>query len=178
MHSINEILGVKNFLAHFGGNWENAKPRTIELVDYKVGRRMKLQLDGDELNMIDLKKEILKLMGKDSMDPSSIQLSCIIENCLKDHKTDNELMEMWKTLMPAKDRNFHIFVTVDPNNLKEAEDTNLVPPISEDDEGSDMSTDEEAENVDVVPENVTIEVKQFKKLADNILRLKMMKTRK
>ncbi|KAF5193840.1 Mudr family transposase, partial [Thalictrum thalictroides] len=61
----------------------------------------------------------------------------------------------------------------DMNDEEDAEDTDFVPPISEDDESSDMSTDEEGENVEVVPENVNIEeeadeVKQFKKLAENI----------
>ncbi|KAF5192108.1 hypothetical protein FRX31_018304 [Thalictrum thalictroides] len=118
MPPISEILGVKKFMAHFGGNWENVKPGTTELADYKGGRRRNLELDGDELNMIDLKKEIMEFMGEDSTElANAMQLSCVIESCKFELTTDNALMEMWKKLMPAVDRKFHIFVTLDPNYL-------------------------------------------------------------
>ncbi|KAF5204245.1 hypothetical protein FRX31_006167, partial [Thalictrum thalictroides] len=89
---------------------ENVKPWTTEIAEYKGGRRRNLELDGDELNMIDLKKEIMEFMGEDSTElANAMQLSCVIESCKFELTTDNALMEMWKKLMPAADRKFHIF---------------------------------------------------------------------
>ncbi|KAF5192357.1 hypothetical protein FRX31_018056 [Thalictrum thalictroides] len=65
-----------------------------------------MTLDGDELNLKDLKEEIIDFLGE-GIQPGDINISCVLDGNKFDLAEDCHLMQMWAQLIPARDRKFH-----------------------------------------------------------------------
>ncbi|KAF9596138.1 hypothetical protein IFM89_007191, partial [Coptis chinensis] len=58
------LLGKKPFVIHYGGNWETTIPGKVNSNDYKGGMQKYVKVDGDEFCLIDLKRDVQKLVGE------------------------------------------------------------------------------------------------------------------
>ncbi|KAF5198470.1 hypothetical protein FRX31_011938 [Thalictrum thalictroides] len=67
----------------------------------KGGRRRIKDIIGDELNMRDLKDEIIDIICDKELEHGDLELSCVIENNKFVLHGDDELMLMWEQLRPG-----------------------------------------------------------------------------
>ncbi|KAF9592190.1 hypothetical protein IFM89_012684 [Coptis chinensis] len=74
------LLGVKEFVVHYGGCWGITTPGKLKRTDYKGGKKSEMQIDGDELCMLDVNKDVRKLVG----GVDSFEIACLIEGFMLD----------------------------------------------------------------------------------------------
>ncbi|KAF9588346.1 hypothetical protein IFM89_008776 [Coptis chinensis] len=108
------LLGKKPFMIHYGGNWETTIPGKINSNDYKGGMQKYVKVDGDEFCLIDLKRDVQKLVG----EGVGFQIASIIQGYICRITQDKDLMYLWDELKPEKDKKYHIFVFPIPTSQK------------------------------------------------------------
>ncbi|KAF9613940.1 hypothetical protein IFM89_013475 [Coptis chinensis] len=108
------LLGKKPFMIHYGGNWETTILGKINSNDYKGGMQKYVKVDGDEFCLIDLKRDVQKLVG----EGVGFQIASIIQGYICRITQDKDLMYLWDELKPEKDKKYHIFVFPIPTSQK------------------------------------------------------------
>ncbi|KAF9591001.1 hypothetical protein IFM89_000546 [Coptis chinensis] len=105
---------------------------------------MMREVDGDELNMMDFTKDILKLVQV----AVGLQLSYITNGKLVYVNTDGELLQMWGLLAPSKDGFCRIYADLDLSGVDDflvmtprisTPAPNAVSQLSEAEEGDDIT---------------------------------------
>ncbi|KAF9594707.1 hypothetical protein IFM89_034492 [Coptis chinensis] len=87
----NPLLGVKEFVIHYGGKWGRTIPGKIKASQYKGGNRECVKYDGDEIFLLDLQKDLQKLVG----EGVKFEIASLIEGKLCSITEDKHLMDMW-----------------------------------------------------------------------------------
>ncbi|KAF5191033.1 hypothetical protein FRX31_019381 [Thalictrum thalictroides] len=103
-------LGKKLFVIHYDGCWGRIRHGSITRADYKGGKLKCLTLDGDILQYMDLRKEVLSLLGEELSSEAEVYMACLISGSFYSITHDDHLMHMWAHLKPAPDKRFHMYV--------------------------------------------------------------------
>ncbi|KAF9622172.1 hypothetical protein IFM89_030030 [Coptis chinensis] len=101
------LLGVKEFVIHYGGKWGRTIPGKIKTSEYKGGKQESVKYDGDEICFLDLEKDVQKLVG----EGVEFQIASLIEGNLCRITEDKHLMDM---LGKFKTKNKPLFVFPPP----------------------------------------------------------------
>ncbi|KAF9597173.1 hypothetical protein IFM89_016161 [Coptis chinensis] len=88
---VSPLLGVKEFVIHYGGKWGRTIPRKINTSEYKGGKQESVKYDGDEICWLDLEKDVHKLVG----EGVEFQIANLIKGNLCRITEDKHLMDMW-----------------------------------------------------------------------------------
>ncbi|KAF9626573.1 hypothetical protein IFM89_035458 [Coptis chinensis] len=85
------LLGVKEFVIHYGGKWGRTIPGKIKTSEYKGGKQESVKYDGDEICWLDLEKDLHKPVG----EGVAFQIASLIEGTLCRITEDKHLIDMW-----------------------------------------------------------------------------------
>ncbi|KAF9613466.1 hypothetical protein IFM89_008313 [Coptis chinensis] len=112
MRALMVLFDKKDLIIYIGGSFKpplDAKEVCHSHYESEWDSLMMREVDGDELNMMDFTKDILKLVQV----AVGLQLSYITNGKLVYVNTDGELLQMWGLLAPSKDGFCRIYPDLD-----------------------------------------------------------------